>query len=288
MTWFLFSLGAALMMASTSAWMKRFFSDVSPWEMGVIPFFYCIPLCGVALLFIDIPEIGPGFFPAMSWLLPVNLIAIILHFRAIHISPLSLTIPYLSFTPVFVIFTANLMLDESLKPLGIVGVLLVVLGGYVINLDATRHGFLGPVKAIWREPGSAMMLVVALLYSFCSVGGKLLILNSSPLFAAMFLYALYGVCLTAILVGVGKAKLATIVRRPLLGLGAGIIIFLEVICHNLAISLVAAAYMVTIKRMAGIFSVIYGRILFNERGLRYRLLGTSVMTAGAAVIALYG
>jgi len=288
MTWFLFSLGAALMMASTSAWMKRFFSDVSPWEMGVIPFFYCAPLCAAALLFIDIPEIGPGFFPAMSWLLPVNLIAIILHFRAIHVSPLSLTIPFLSFTPVFVIFTGNMILGESLKPPGIAGVLLVVLGGYVINLDATRHGFLGPVKAIWREPGSAMMLVVAALYGLCSVGGKLLILNSSPLFAAMFLYALYGVCLTAVLAGVGKARLATIVRRPLLGLGAGVIIFLEVAFHNLAISMAAAAYMVAVKRMAGIFSVIYGRLLFNEQGLRHRLLGTSVMTAGAAVIALYG
>ena len=288
MTWFTLSLGAAFLMASTSAWMKRFFSDVSPWEMGVIPFFYGAPLCGIALLFTDIPEIGPGFFPALSWLLPVNLIAIILHFRAIHISPLSLTIPFLSFTPVFVIFTGNIVLDETLSPLGIVGVLLVVLGGYVVNLDATRHGLLGPVKAIWREPGSAMMLAVAALYSLCSVGGKLMILNSSPMFAAMSLYGLYGICLTIILVGVGKAKLSTIVRRPLLGFGAGVIIFLEVICHNLAISLVAAAYMVTIKRMAGIFSVIYGRFLFNERGIRYRLMGTAVMTAGAAVIALYG
>jgi hypothetical protein len=40
--------------------------------------------------------------------------------------------------------------------------------------------------------------------------------------------------------------------------------------------------------MAGIFSVIYGKLLFNEKGLRYRLLGTSIMAAGAGVIALYG
>ena len=120
----------------------------------------------------DIPEIGPGFFPALSWLLPVNLIAIILHFRAIHISPLSLTMPFLSFTPVFVIFTGNLVLGETLKPMGVAGMLLVVLGGYVINLDAARHGLLGPVRAIWREPGSALMLAVAALYSLCAVGGK--------------------------------------------------------------------------------------------------------------------
>ena len=115
-----------------------------------------------------------------------------------------------------------------------------------------------------------------------------MILNSSSLFAAMVLFGLFGVFLTIILVGVGKAKMSTITRKPLLGMGAGLIVFIEIICHNMAMSMVAAAYMITIKRMAGMFSVIYGWILFDERGIFYRVIGTAIMTAGAAFIALYG
>ena len=282
------SLAAAFLMATNSAYMKRFFSDVSPWEMGVIPFFYTAPLCGATLLFIEKPVIGPDFFSALSWVLPLTMVAIILHFRAIHMSPLSLTLPFLSFTPVFVLFTADLILDETIKAAGITGMFLVVAGGYIINLDSARKDILGPFKAIYREPGSAIMLVVAAMYGLSSVGGKVLILNSSPLFAAVVIFGLHGVLLTSVLVAVGKASLKTLVRKPLLGAGAGLIVFMEIICHNLAISMTAAAYMITIKRMAGIFSVLYGWILFGERGIRYRLIGTAVMTAGAAVIAVFG
>ncbi|EGB13944.1 protein of unknown function DUF6 transmembrane [Pseudodesulfovibrio mercurii] len=288
MTWFLLSVGAAFFMASNSAFIKRFFSDLSPWEMSLIPYFYGLPLFLAALMFIDIPPIGPDFLPSLAWVLPLLMISIVLYYRAIHVSPLSLTLPFLSFTPVFVLFTGGLILDESLKPQGILGMLLVVAGGYVLNLDSARYGLLGPVKAIWKEPGSALMLVVAVLFGLTSVGGKVIILNSSPMFAAVVIFALYGVLLTLILLATGKASLKNLTRKPLLGAVAGLIVFAEAACHNTAMTMTAAAYMITIKRTAGIFSVLYGWLLFKETGIRFRLIGTIIMTTGAAVIALWG
>lgn len=288
MLWFFLSMAAAFLMATNSAYMKRFFSDISPWEMCIIPFFYSMPMCGLGLLLIETPAIGADFYPALSWVLPVTMLAVILHFRAIHMSPLSLTLPFLSFTPVFVLFTGDLILDEKLSNMGVAGMLLVVVGGYVLNLDSRKHGVLGPIKAIFKEPGSVLMLIVAAMYGFVSVGGKLMILNSSPLFAALLLFCLLGILIPVILIGVGKASFKVITRKPLLGFGSGIIVFVEIVCHNLAISMIAAAYMITIKRMAGIFSVLYGWLLFGERGIRYRLIGTAIMTMGAAFIALYG
>jgi drug/metabolite transporter (DMT)-like permease len=275
-------------MASNAALMKRFFSDLSPWEMCLIPYFYALPLMILALPFVGIPPIGPRFLPALAWVLPLLAIGLVLHYRAIHVSPLSLTLPFLSFTPVFVLFTGGLILNETLSPLGIVGMLMVVLGGYVLNLDAARYGYLGPIKAVWREPGSATMLVVAFIYSLSSVGGKVMILNSSPLFTALTIFILFGLTLTAILLATGKATLRNLTRNHRLGALAGLIVFAEMVCHNMAMNLVAAAYMITIKRTAGIFSVIYGWLLFHETGIRFRLLGTAIMTAGAALIALWG
>jgi drug/metabolite transporter (DMT)-like permease len=275
-------------MASNSALIKRFFSDLTPWEMSLIPYLYALPLMIPALLFIDVPPIGPRFLPTLAWVLPMLMVAIVLHYRAIRMSPLSLTLPFLSFTPVFVLFTGGLILDETLSAPGIAGMLLVVAGGYVLNLDASRYGFLGPIKAIWREPGSALMLVVAFLFGLTSVGGKVMILDSSPMFTALTVFILYGLILSAILLKTGKASLKNLTRNPRLGALAGLIVFAEMVTHNMAMNLVAAAYMITIKRTAGIFSVIYGRLLFHETGIRYRLMGTAIMTAGAAVIALWG
>ncbi|MGE4421243.1 MAG: EamA family transporter [Pseudodesulfovibrio sp.] len=288
MKWFLLSVGAAFFMATNSAFIKRYFSDLSSWEMSLIPYFYGLPLFLAALAFIDIPAIGPGFLPSMAWVLPMLMVAILLYYRAIRMSPLSLTLPFLSFTPVFVLFTGGLILDEKLTAQGTAGMLLVVVGGYVLNLDSARYGFLGPIKAVWKEPGSALMLVVAVLFGLTSVGGKVIILNSSPLFAAVVIFSLYGVLLTLLLLLTGKASLRNLTRRPLLGIAAGLIVFAEALCHNVAMTLTAAAYMITIKRVAGIFSVLYGWLLFHESGIHYRLMGTAIMTAGAAVIALWG
>ena len=288
MTWFFLSLGAAFFMASNAAFMKRFFSDVSPWEMGLIPYLYALPLLILSLPFIDIPAIGPRFLPSLAWVLPLLMAAITLQYRAISLSPLSLTLPFLSFTPVFVLFTGGLILDETLTLPGVAGMLLVVVGGYVLNLDSARYGLLGPVKAVWKEPGSALMLVVAVLYGLTSVGGKVMILESSPMFTALAVFLLFAPILTGILLWRGKTSIASLTRRPLLGAVAGLIVFAEIFCHNTAMSLTAAAYMITIKRTAGVFSVLYGRLIFKETGIRFRLMGTLIMTAGAAAIALWG
>ena len=288
MLWFTLSLASAFLMASNAAYLKKFFSDVSPWEMGVIPFFYASPLCLVALLVVDAPPLLEGFFPALAWVLPLSGIAFLLHFRAVHLSPLSLTMPFLGFTPVFVIVTGNLLLGESINTPGTIGILIVAAGGYVLNLGSAKYGLLGPIRAIFKEPGSALMLLVAALYGLTAVGGKVLILNSSPLFGPLLMFALVGPLFVIVLTGARKISLKTVTRRPILGLGAGVILFLEILCHNFAISMISAAYMVTIKRMAGIFSVLYGRFLFGERDILFRLIGTLTMTAGAAIIAFLG
>ena len=48
-------------------------------------------------------------------------------------SPLSLTVPYLAFTPVLLIFTSYILLGETLAAQGIAGVMVVTLGGYFLQ-----------------------------------------------------------------------------------------------------------------------------------------------------------
>jgi uncharacterized membrane protein len=46
-----------------------------------------------------------------------------------------------------------------------------------------------------------------------------------------------------------------------------------------------AAYMISIKRLSMVFAVFYGHILFKEKEIANRLIGTSLMFAGAVLIA---
>ncbi|KAG2448274.1 hypothetical protein HYH02_006858 [Chlamydomonas schloesseri] len=57
--------------------------------------------------------------------------------RAVCISPLSLTIPYLAFTPAILIATAYIFLGELPGASGVAGVCVVALGGYLLNLKGS-------------------------------------------------------------------------------------------------------------------------------------------------------
>ena len=66
--------------------------------------------------------------------LPAEVLALFCYLKAIQVSPLGLTMPFLAFTPLFVIGTAWLFLGEVPSAAGVGGVVLVVAGAYALNL----------------------------------------------------------------------------------------------------------------------------------------------------------
>jgi drug/metabolite transporter (DMT)-like permease len=62
----------------------------------------------------------------------------VLYQRAIQIAPLSLTIPYLSFSPALLLLTAYVILGETPSHLGLLGVGVVTAGGYLLSLKNTK------------------------------------------------------------------------------------------------------------------------------------------------------
>jgi len=64
--------------------------------------------------------------------------------------------------------------------------------------------------------------------------------------------------------------------------------FLQILCHSFAISMVKAAYMISIKRLSVLFSVILGRYVFHEKNIAMRFAGSLLMVGGTVLIVLAG
>jgi drug/metabolite transporter (DMT)-like permease len=112
MQWLILSLLTALAVSSQDAWVKKFFSDFSPYEMSMYPLMYSSPLFIISMCWVPVPALDATFFWCFLLSLPINGISLILYMKAIKISPLSLTLPYLAFTPTFMILTGYLFLGE--------------------------------------------------------------------------------------------------------------------------------------------------------------------------------
>lgn len=288
MLWFILSFLTALAVASHDAWVKKFFSDLSTYEMLAYPMMYSLPLLILTLPFVPVPPLDAIFFGAFIISLPINGIAFWLHLRAIQVSPLSLTLPYLSFTPVFMILTGALVLDEMPNVWGIFGIAIICAGGYILNLAPHKHSFLAPLKAVLQEKGSWLMLIVAFAYSLGAVFGKQAIMHSSPLFFATSFFTVLNILLLTIFRVCGKIRLQTFGARRQKGIIAGLFFFAHILLHAFAISLTKAAYMISVKRLSVIIGLIYGGVVFKEKNLTVRSIGTLLMVGGAVIITLWG
>lgn len=288
MPWLLLALISAASIATADALTKRFLSQLTVFEMAAARLSFSLPLFLILLFFIPVPHLDTTFYLTLFGALPLEITAFFLYMRAIQVSPLSLAIPFLSFTPVFLILTGRLILGEALSIWGILGIIFVSLGSYVLNLRECKKGFLGPFRAIKREKGSWLMLIVAFLYALTSALGKKAIQHSSALFFGPFYFLMLGLIVPGGLLLTGKATWQGLKKVFYPGLCIGIFMVIMVLSHMSAISRVEAAYMIAAKRTSILFSVLYGALLFKEENIRERFWGAVIMLAGAFVIAAWG
>lgn len=286
--WLILSLLTALAVSSQEAFTKKFFSHLSPYEMSAYQLVYSLPLFWVVLPWVHVPPLDMTFWKAFFASIPLNGIAFILHMVAIKLSPLSLTLPYLAFTPVFMIFTGFIFLDETPNIYGIGGIFCIGIGSYILNLMPGKWTLFGPFKFFLKETGSWVMLIVAFLYSFAAVIGKLAILHSSPMFFSMSFFSVFNILMILFLWTIRKVRLKNISQEPLKGALVGGFLFAHILFHGFAVSMVTAAYMISVKRLSVLFGIIYGWILFKEKNIMIRISGAFFMVAGAMLIILKG
>jgi len=286
--WIFPALMTAFFAASQDAWVKRHFSAMSAFEMMAYPLAYSLPLFGISLLFIEVPPLDRVFALYLLLSLPVNGIGFLLHMRAIQVSPLSLTLPYLAFTPVFIFLTGYLILGEIPTGWGIIGVCVIAAGSYVLNINPSEFSPLAPLRAFGREKGAVLMLLVALIYGLGAVTGKKAILHSSVMFFSAFFFLCLSSGFVAGALLLKKTDFHRLSRTPVRGLVSGGLLFVHAICHGWAISMTNAVYMIAVKRISILFGILYGGLLFQEKHMAYRLLGTGMMVGGAILVTLKG
>lgn len=286
MPWFLFSLFSAAAESINHLWTKRYLSAVDPLLTACALSFFSLPW--LTLLAWGQP------LPTFSWKLVGLLIASaacygiarILFVRAVLAAPLSLTVPINAFTPLFLVVTSWVILDEIPSTLGIFGVLLIVIGSYVLNLSRVGNGWLAPLKALFSEAGPRLMLGVAFLWSLAPNFDKL---GAHSMSASMWVLSLN------ILMSVGTGAFLLTRRTPprltirttLLFSLSGLLMSGMLFFHVTALTMTLVTYASAVRRVNSVFSVILGVLVLKESNLRERLSGSLLMLLGAAVLSLH-
>lgn len=276
-------MASAFALATSDALTKKALVFHDEYVVAWLRLVFSLPLLFIIFLFIPVPKLDIEFYSAFAFSLPLEIVSIILYIKALRLSPLSLTLPFLALTPVFLIIVSFIMLDERVSLAGVIGILLISAGSYTLNINRIKEGIFAPLRAITKEKGSVLMIIVALIYSVTSSLGKMAIKHSSPLFFGITYFTALAFVFTPI--AFSKHKEGKIERRTVLSVTLpGIFYSIMVMSHMIAISLAQVAYVITIKRISLIIGVLYGYIFFRERNIRERLLGAVLMFLGFMII----
>jgi drug/metabolite transporter (DMT)-like permease len=280
-------LGCALAFSGADLLRKLLVMRLSPLPMLLLLSAGMAPAFFIWYLLADSAGPKAGYWlPGIGSVL-LNTVANLCFLQAVRVSPLSLTVPMLSLTPVFTSLLAIPMLGEIPKALQWLGICAVVAGAFWLNLERARQLVAESFwRSLWHERGTLLMAAVALLWSLAMPLDKIALLRSSAAWHGLVLNLGVAAGVLALLVAHrGLSDLGSVRRHS--GLMVAIIVtsVVALALQLLAMSRVWVGLVETMKRGIGSFmALVLGRVVFGEHIDAHQIVAVLLMGAGVALI----
>ena len=223
----------------------------------------------------------PGFI-----LIFLGIFSALIFLKSIKESELSLTIPLLSFSPLFSSLFSFLFLQEQLENIQYLGIINIIIGTLFLYSQKFKLSHLFKSIIIIKNNKSArLMIVVSLCWSITPVLDKMCLENSSinihGFIQAFFTFIILFLISRSKLNQLYKLKeksLILIIITILIGAFATIIQFYAILINFVPI-------VESIKRSIGQFgSVLFGKLFFNEKINIQKITGIALISYGVNII----
>ena len=203
---------------------------------------------------------------------------------ALEKTDLSIVSPLLSFVPVAVILPSTILVGETPTLGAGIGVALISVGSYLLNIEERSEGLLKPIKSIFEDRGAQFALLAVILFAVVPSLNKLALDSVSPVVLTTFQLPVSAMVLSA--VGIRKLPdFSDDVRGNYKYLIAmSITTALLFVVQLTGYQYTQVSYIQAIKQVKVIIAVGAGYYIFNERGLKGRLTGGFVMMVGAILV----
>ncbi len=262
--------------------LKQVNSSIVVW----VQFSFALPLLLAFLYFYYPAKIDPAVYWAgiLNALLYLGSTFILL--KALQSSEMSISLPMLSLTPLFLVVISYFTLHELPSSVGFVGIVMIAIGAYVINLNRQK-GFLEPFKSLFKVKGSFYVMIVAFIWAFTSILFKKGILASNAVYYNVLVYSLISVVMIPLLLFNVKSKMNEVKTNLKMLLALGITSGAMNIAAGYAMTKAIVPYVISLKRSSLIFSIFIGYFFFDEKNILKSLIGTFIMIIGGALIVLF-
>ena len=211
-------------------------------------------------------------------------IAFLLVAKSLRHMEISQASPLLNFGPVFVAILAFFMLGEQITSVQISGILLIIIGSYILEIDHGFQSILDPIRKMFTSKHTIYIFIALILYAFSSLGDKLILNTISPItyiiLVQFFLAVNFIVMITLFHDGI------TGIKRGIQNAGHWILVVAILttsyrLFQAQAISMVFVRLVIPIKRTSTLISTVVGGELFHEDGILKKAISCIITLLGA-------
>jgi len=292
--WFFYSLISAFVYSLRSIFEKKYILHINKYILafGVRVFalpFFLIPLLNNPSYIQNLSDLPGSFWIATIYITFISTpIEMLLFYEALKKEEVSTLVPFLALNPIVTTIVNIIVFKDIPTVWGVLGIVLIVAGIYLLNSSKSKGGILGPFKYIAHNPALKLMLIMMLFNSSSIVVDKIGIKGANVYFYAFVNYLLVSLSLFLIAFYKAKSEFSQIKKflKPLLIVG--LIVAIYTLLRFLALDLGNAAYVSAIMGSSTLFTIIWGTFYLKEKEKALKILVGVLITIGLILIKVLG
>ncbi len=286
--WFWLAFGAAILGAIDIILNKKLLHRVSPATLNWALYAFSLPILIPLALRSGIPSLNFIFWMAIVLSSITFVIGRTIYNDALKNNLVSDIIPITAFSGVFIYLLGLMFLSETIRLIPLLGLSLVIIGSYILNVDQAREGILRPFKLLFRTKAAMLLLLAIVLTSITAIFDKMGVINTSPtnpLFVILLENILEVSLLTIYLVKQERKTWIKEVKSNYKLLFINSIVYLAVgwVVFS-AYQSGPVALIIGIKRLQIFFALILGYLLLKDKPGKHTWIATAVMILGVILI----
>lgn len=285
--WFWFALLSAFVSSISVILNKKALRNINPSLVSWALFAFSIPI----LIY---PSFKNGW-PKLNYIFWIGTFgsAILFSFaktlalRSLKNSLMSEIVPLAFFSVLFQYIFGLLFFSEVLKVVPLIGLILIVVGGYLLKIEEVKEDFLKPFKLIFSNRNSLHYLFAMVMFVLSTVFDKLAIKNMYPINQSFYL--LLGNIISVLLISAYMTRKDTIWFKDLKSnfnmlFISGVVYTILSLSYLYGITTGYLALVSGVKKLEVFFVLLLGWFLFGDKPKKGVWIGSLIMLLGVVLI----
>jgi len=285
--WFWYALISALLSSVSVILNKKALYKINASLVSWSLFAVSIPFLLYPALKNGIPELN-----IMFWLASIGSViffgyAKTLALKTLKGSLMSEIVPLAFFSVFFQYVFGLIFFAENIKPVPVIGLILIVFGGYFLKVEEAKEHLLKPFKILITNKNAFLYLLAMIFMVVSSVFDKFSLLNMKP--ANQSFYLLLGNIMLTVLIGFYLARKnknlgAELKSNFWILLIGGIAYTIVSLSYLYGITTGALVLVSGVKKLEVFFVLLLGWILFGDKPKRDVWIGSLIMLLGVVLV----